>query len=111
MTDARERPRAWFVLGQARHPLQYARAHGMLLYRNVHWPTISQIFLFRHTISAFAFGISVSGFYPLLLGALLFCAFSVATSRIVLGMQFVSDVVVGALVGAGLGYASFLIFA
>jgi len=64
-----------------------------------------------HTISAFAFAISVGGFYPLLLGALLFCAFSVATSRIVLGMHFLSDVVVGALVGAGLGYASFLIFA
>jgi undecaprenyl-diphosphatase len=64
-----------------------------------------------HTISAFAFAISVGGFYPLLLGALLFCAFSVATSRIVLGMHFLSDVVVGALVGAGLGYASFLILA
>jgi undecaprenyl-diphosphatase len=64
-----------------------------------------------HTISAFAFAISVGGFYPLLLGALLFCAFSVATSRIVLGMHFLSDVVVGALVGAGLGYASFLVFA
>jgi undecaprenyl-diphosphatase len=64
-----------------------------------------------HTISAFAFAISVGGFYPLLLGALLFCAFSVATSRIVLGMHFLSDVVVGGLVGAGLGYASFLIFA
>ncbi len=64
-----------------------------------------------HTISAFAFAISVGGFYPLLLGALLFCAFSVATSRIVLGMHFLSDVVVGALVGAGLGYAAFLIFA
>jgi undecaprenyl-diphosphatase len=64
-----------------------------------------------HTISAFAFAISVGGFYPLLLGALLFCAFSVATSRIVLGMHFLSDVVVGALVGTGLGYASFLVLA
>jgi len=64
-----------------------------------------------HTITAFAFALAVGGFYPLLLGALLFGAFSVATSRIVLGMHFLSDVVVGALVGAGLGYASFLIFA
>lgn len=63
-----------------------------------------------HTITAFAFAMAVGGFYPLLLGALLLCAFSVATSRIVLGMHFLSDVVVGALVGAGLGYASFLIF-
>ena len=64
-----------------------------------------------HTITAFAFAFAIGGFYPLLLGALLFCAFSVATSRIVLGMHFLSDVVVGALVGSGLGYASFLIFA
>jgi len=64
-----------------------------------------------HTITAFAFTIAVGSFYPHLLGALLFCALSVATSRIVLGMHFLSDVVVGAMVGAGLGYAGFVIFA
>ena len=64
-----------------------------------------------HTITAFAFAFAVGSFYPLFLGALLFCAFSVATSRIVLGMHFLSDVVAGALLGAGLGYAGFLIFA
>jgi undecaprenyl-diphosphatase len=63
-----------------------------------------------HTISAFAFTVAVSSFYPALLGVLLFCALSVATSRIVLGMHFLSDVVVGALMGAGLGYASFMLF-
>jgi membrane-associated phospholipid phosphatase len=31
-------------------------------------------------------------------------------SRIVLGMHFLSDVVVGAIVGAGLGYAGYLMF-
>lgn len=63
-----------------------------------------------HTISAFAFALAVGSFYPAALGLLLFCAFSVATSRIVLGMHFLSDVVVGALMGAGLGYAGFLFF-
>ena len=64
-----------------------------------------------HTITAFAFTAAVGSVYPHLMGALLFCALSVATSRIVLGMHFLSDVVVGAFLGAGLGYAGFLIFA
>jgi len=64
-----------------------------------------------HTITAFAFTLAAGCFYPHLMGVLLFCALSVATSRIVLGMHFLSDVVVGAVMGAGLGYAGFLIFA
>jgi len=64
-----------------------------------------------HTITAFAFALAIGCFYPHAFGVLLFCAFSVATSRITLGMHFLSDVVVGAVVGAGLGYTSFLIFA
>ena len=36
---------------------------------------------------------------------LLFCAISVAVSRIVLGMHFLSDVVAGALIGSALGCA------
>jgi undecaprenyl-diphosphatase len=63
-----------------------------------------------HTITAFAFTVAVGSFYPHLMGALLFCALSVATSRIVLGMHFLSDVVVGAMIGAGLGCAGFAIF-
>jgi undecaprenyl-diphosphatase len=38
---------------------------------------------------------------------LLFCALSVAISRIMLGLHFLSDVVVGSLIGAGLGYACY----
>jgi undecaprenyl-diphosphatase len=59
-----------------------------------------------HTITAFAFTMAVGSFYPYLMGVLLFCALSVATSRIVLGMHFLNDVVVGAVLGAGLGYAA-----
>lgn len=64
-----------------------------------------------HTITAFAFTLAVGSFYPPVMGVLLFCALSIATSRIVLGMHFLSDVVVGALLGSGLGYAAFVIFA
>jgi undecaprenyl-diphosphatase len=64
-----------------------------------------------HTITAFAFTLAVGCFCPHLMGILLFCALSVATSRIMLGMHFLSDVVVGAMLGAGLGYTSYMIFA
>lgn len=64
-----------------------------------------------HTITAFAVSVSLSEFYPALMPALLFCAASVAISRILLGMHFLSDVVVGAILGAGLAFASYAVFA
>jgi undecaprenyl-diphosphatase len=63
-----------------------------------------------HTITAFAVAISVGEFYPVLFGILLFCALAIATSRILLGMHFLSDVVVGALIGTGLALTSHFIF-
>jgi len=41
---------------------------------------------------------------------LFFCALSIATSRILLGMHFLSDVVAGALIGTGLGYIGYIAF-
>jgi len=57
-----------------------------------------------HTITAFAVALSLAGFYPSLLVGLLFCASSIAVSRILLGMHFLSDVLAGALIGSGLAY-------
>src|ERR1039458_197317 len=59
-----------------------------------------------HTITAFAVALSLSAFYPGLLPGLLFCAASIALSRVLLGMHFLSDVVAGALIGSGLAYGS-----
>jgi undecaprenyl-diphosphatase len=59
-----------------------------------------------HTITAFAVAISLGAFYPALLLGLLFCAISVAASRVLLGMHFLSDVVAGAGIGGLLGYAA-----
>ena len=53
-----------------------------------------------HTITAFAVAVSLSRFYPELAVGLLFCALSVAASRVLLGMHFLSDVVAGAAIGA-----------
>ena len=62
-----------------------------------------------HTITAFAMALSLSAFYPVMLIGLLFCAFSVALSRILLGMHFLSDVLAGAAIGSALGYAAALL--
>jgi undecaprenyl-diphosphatase len=63
-----------------------------------------------HTITAFAVAIALGEFYPALLPPLLVCALLIATSRILLGMHFLSDVVVGALLGAGLALTSHSLF-
>ncbi len=63
-----------------------------------------------HTITAFAVSIALAEFYPELLPALLFCALSIAISRILLGMHFLSDVIVGALLGSGLAFTSHSLF-
>jgi len=63
-----------------------------------------------HTITAFAVAIALGEFYPYLFGLLLFCALAIATSRILLGMHFLSDVLVGAILGAGLAMTSHSLF-
>ena len=59
-----------------------------------------------HTITAFAVALSLSRWYPDLAVGLLFCALSIAASRILLGMHFLSDVLAGAAIGAVLAYAA-----
>jgi undecaprenyl-diphosphatase len=63
-----------------------------------------------HSITAFAMALSLGQFYPSLMVGLLFCAFSIAISRIILGMHFLSDVIVGCGLGATLGYLSYIIY-
>lgn len=64
-----------------------------------------------HSITAFAVAIPLSLFYPSLMIGLLFCAISVAASRVLLGMHFLSDVIAGSVVGASLGYCTYALFA
>ncbi len=63
-----------------------------------------------HSITAFAFAVPFALFYPSLAIGVFFCAVSVAASRILLGMHFLSDVVAGCAIGAILGYTSFLLY-
>jgi undecaprenyl-diphosphatase len=64
-----------------------------------------------HSMTAFAVCVPLGLFYPALLLGLLLCAASVAASRVLLGMHFLSDVAAGSALGAILGLAAHAIFA
>src|SRR2546422_11501640 len=59
-----------------------------------------------HTMTAFSIALVVSYFYPPLEGVPFFLALSIAVSRIVPGMHFLSDVLAGVVMGGALGCAS-----
>ncbi len=61
-----------------------------------------------HSITAFAITTPMVLIYPSLQATLLFIAISVAVSRVVLGMHFLSDVVVGIVLGGAIGYSAYL---
>jgi undecaprenyl-diphosphatase len=60
-----------------------------------------------HTITAFAVAAPIGLFYPGLLLILIFCAMSVASSRVLLGLHYLSDVAAGILIGCALGIGGF----
>jgi len=64
-----------------------------------------------HTMTAFAIALVVSYFYPSLQISMYFLAISIAVSRVVLGMHFLSDVLAGILLGSALGIGSIVTFA
>ena len=59
-----------------------------------------------HTLHAVAFGIVLAGTYPALAWPLAAFALLVGASRVVLGMHYPSDVLVGAALGAAAGAAA-----
>jgi undecaprenyl-diphosphatase len=60
-----------------------------------------------HSMNAFAVCTVLALQFPVAAPALALLAGSIAASRVVLGMHYVSDVIVGSLLGAALGAASF----
>ena len=62
-------------------------------------------------MTAFSIALVVSYFYPAIEGPLFFLAISIAVSRVVLGMHFLSDVLAGVVLGVALGCAAITAFA
>ncbi|MDP9171327.1 MAG: phosphatase PAP2 family protein [Acidobacteriota bacterium] len=62
-----------------------------------------------HTITAFAVAVPIGLYYPGLLAGLVFCAMSVASSRVLLGLHYLSDVLAGILIGCTIGIVAFSI--
>ncbi len=60
-----------------------------------------------HSTTAFAVALSLGSFYPEAMPLLLILAANVAVSRVIVGMHFLSDVLVGSGMGALLGYVAF----
>jgi undecaprenyl-diphosphatase len=60
-----------------------------------------------HSTTAFAVALCLGSFYPEARPLLLVLAANVAISRVIVGMHFLSDVLVGSGMGAVLGYAAF----
>jgi undecaprenyl-diphosphatase len=57
-----------------------------------------------HSITAFAVAIPLSYYFPSAAPVLLAFATSIALSRIILGMHFLTDVIAGSILGSLLGY-------
>jgi undecaprenyl-diphosphatase len=64
-----------------------------------------------HSITAFGIAVAIGLFYPYLQVCLLVVALLIASSRIILGMHFLSDVLAGSAIGIAIGFTSFHIFA
>lgn len=60
-----------------------------------------------HSTTAFAVALSLGSFYPEIMPLLLILAANVAISRVIVGMHFLSDVIVGSGMGALLGYVAY----
>lgn len=82
-----------------------------LMRRINRWNAPRWVFSFPsgHFTTAFTVAVSLGSFFPETLPVLLILAANIAASRVVVGMHFLSDVLVGSGLGAGLGYAAFRI--
>jgi undecaprenyl-diphosphatase len=74
-----------------------------------HFPSDRYSFPSGHALNAFAIGSVIALAFPALAVPVLLAAASVAASRVVLGLHFLSDVLAGSLVGALMGGAAYLL--
>lgn len=85
----------------AAHPLYDVKPLGYVPSDHFSFPS-------GHSMNAFAVGTVIALQFPWLAPLALFLAVSVAASRVLLGLHFVSDVLVGAALGTSIGLSVFL---
>lgn len=89
------------IIGRERPCASEPHAWSMLL------PPDRFSFPSGHSITAFAIATTIGLHYPALMVGLIFCAISVAASRVILGLHYLSDVAVGMVIGTLIGMAAF----
>jgi undecaprenyl-diphosphatase len=88
---------------EAPHPALRAYSSGFLTYV----PSDRFSFPSGHSMNAFALGAVLALTFPWAAPAILLVAGTIAASRFILGLHFLSDVLVGSLLGALIGAASY----
>ena len=103
---------SFVILSVARHyinaPRPYEKIEGLAPLYNK--KTVGKSFPSRHTFSGFIIG-TVATFFSVPIGvAVLIISTLLAVSRVLCGVHFVRDVIVGAAVGIGFGLIGMLAF-
>ena len=91
-------------------PCDFEKPRAFAVEPLLHFPSDRYSFPSGHSLNAFAMGTVLALSFPALAGPVLALAASVAASRVVLGLHFLSDVLAGALLGALIGTAVFAVF-
>jgi undecaprenyl-diphosphatase len=91
-----------------KRPCEYARLPLYDVRPLEYFPSDHFSFPSGHSMNAFAFATVVALCFPWIAPAAFAIAASIAASRVLLGLHFVSDVLVGASLGAAIGTGVFL---
>jgi undecaprenyl-diphosphatase len=91
-------------------PCDFEKPRAFEVQPLLHFPSDRYSFPSGHSLNAFAIGTVLALSFPVLAGPVLALAASVAASRVVLGLHFLSDVLAGAFLGALIGLSVYAVW-